>query len=543
MKPVTEIAGSVGIGADEIDPYGRFKAKIHLDLLDRLGDKPNGKLILVTGITPTNKGEGKTTVSIGLGQSLRMLGHSSIVCLREPSLGPVFGLKGGATGGGKAQILPHTDINLHFNGDFHAVTSAHNLLAAVTDNHIHHGNKLGLDPRRITWRRAIDMNDRALTNIVIGLGGTHRGVPRESGFDITPASEVMAILCLAKNLQDLKDRLGRVVIGQTFDGDLVTAAELKCDNAMALLLRDAIMPNLVQNSDGGPVIVHGGPFANIAHGCSSNLGTRMGMKLADFTVTEAGFGADLGAEKFIDIKCRAEDFAPSLAVMIATVRALKRQGGVKAAALSSENIAAVESGLDNLQKHVDNMALFGLRTVIAINRFDTDTDAEIETIIDFCRSSSIPAAATNVFNEGSAGGLDLAKAVVDAVPSKQPDYRPIYDLELPTRQKIEKIATEIYGASHVAFAPAARGALRRLQGAGFGNLPICMAKTQYSLSDNPRVVGRPEGFSVTVREIRLSAGAGFIVVLTGDVLTMPGLPETPSAAQMILDADGSVTGL
>ncbi len=543
MKPIVDVAKSVGISPDEIDLYGRFKAKIHLSLLDRLAARPDGKLVLVTGITPTNKGEGKTTVSIGLSQSLRRLGHSSIVCLREPSLGPVFGMKGGATGGGKARIRPHADINLHFNGDFHAVTSAHNLLAAVIDNHLHHGNKLGLDPRRITWRRAIDMNDRALTNIITGLGGPRRGVPRESGFDITPASEIMAILCLSQNIDDLKDRLGRIVIGRTLNGDSVAAAALKCHNAMALLLRDAIMPNLVQNDDGGPAIVHGGPFANIAHGCSSILGTRMGLKLADYTVTEAGFGADLGAEKFIDIKCRAGGFAPSLAVVVATVRALKRHGGERTAALEVENVKAVEAGLENLRKHVENMAAFKLNTVIAINRFETDTDDEIQAILDYCHRASIPAAVTNVFSQGADGGLELAQAVVDAVPSTEPEYCPLYDLNLPTRKKIEKIATEIYGAREVVFAVSARRAIRRFRSAGYGDLPICIAKTQYSLSDNPRAAGRPEGFSITVREARLSAGAGFIVALTGDILTMPGLPETPSAEGMVLHTDGTVTGL
>lgn len=543
LKPIVDVAKSAGISPDEIDLHGRFKAKIHLSLLNRLADRPNGKLILVTGITPTTKGEGKTTVSIGLSQSLRRLGYNVIACLREPSLGPVFGMKGGATGGGKARIHPHTDINLHFNGDFHAITSAHNLLSAVIDNHIHHGNKLGLDPRRITWRRAIDMNDRALTNIVTGLGGPRRGVPRESGFDITPASEIMAILCLSRDLDDLKRRLGRIVIGRTFSGESVAAADLNCRNAMALLLRDAIMPNLVQNDEGGPVIVHGGPFANIAHGCSSILGTRMGLKLADYTVTEAGFGADLGAEKFIDIKCRAGGFAPSLAVIVATVRALKRHGGVRASALEAENVNAVETGLKNLQKHVENMTTFKLKAVVAVNRFQTDTDGEIQAILDYCRGASIPATVANVFNQGAEGGIELAETVVDAIPSAEPEYRPLYGLDLPARKKIEAIATTVYGAREVVFASGVRGAIRRFRSAGYGDLPICVAKTQYSLSDNPRAAGRPEGFTITVREARLSAGAGFIVALTGDMLTMPGLPEIPSAEGMTLNSDGTVTGL
>ncbi len=543
MKPIAEIAEGAGILPDEIDLYGRYKAKIHLAVLDRLADKPDGNLILVTGITPTTKGEGKTTISIGLAQALRRAGHSAIACLREPSLGPVFGMKGGATGGGKARIVPHIDINLHFTGDFHAVTAAHNLLSAVVDNHLHHGNQLGLDPRRVTWRRAIDMNDRALISVIVGLGGSRRGVPRESGFDITPASEVMAVLCLSTGLDDLKQRLGRIVVGRTFGGDSVTVLDLKCQDAMTLLMREALMPNLVQDLEIGPTIVHGGPFANIAHGCSSILGTRMGLKLADYVVTEAGFGADLGAEKFFDIKCRSGSLSPKVVVMIATVRALKRHGGVKAAKLDQEDVEAVKRGLPNLRKHVENMGKFGMKTVIAMNRFPSDSDAEVAAVLEECESEGLAGAVTDVFEQGSAGGTDLAKAVTDSVKSGESDFHPLYPLDLPVREKIETIAAEVYGADTVNFTAAARRTLRRLEKEGYGELPVCIAKTQYSLSDKPRVVGRPEGFSISVREIRLSAGAGFVVALTGETLTMPGLPPHPASEGMTISADGTVSGL
>ena len=542
-RPIGEIAALLDLGPDEFDSYGQYKAKIHLDVLDRLVDKPDGKLILTAGITPTAAGEGKTTVAVGLAQALFKMGKRALSCTREPSLGPVFGMKGGATGGGQATLLPAVDINLHFTGDLHAITAAHNLLAAIVDNHLHHGNQLGIDPRRVTWRRVLDMNDRALRNVVIGLGGRTQGVPRETGFDITPASEVMAILCLASDLADLKARLGRIIVGETFDRRPVTASDLQADNAMTILLCEALMPNLVQSAEQGPAIVHGGPFGNIAHGSNSNLGTRMGLKLADYVITEAGFGSDLGAEKFLNIACRAGGFAPDAAVLVASARALKLHGGARKSDLDTEDLAALHDGFPNLEKHVENLTRFGLPVVVSLNRFSTDSDAEIRAVTDRCRAADIAVAETTVFADGADGGYMLAEEVLRLLEAPQRRFRLLYPDELALKEKIETVAREIYGASGVTYSVAAARVLRRLERSGFGQLPVCIAKTQYSLSDKPRVLGRPQGFKINVREVRLSAGAGFVIPLTGDMLTMPGLPATPAADGMTIDASGDVTGL
>lgn len=543
-KPITEIASKLDLESDEFSSYGPLMGKIRAQVLERLKAKPDGKLILVTAISPTSAGEGKTTVTVGLAQTLFNMGKNALSCTREPSLGPVFGIKGGATGGGKATLEPSLEINLHFTGDFHAITSAHNLLAAMLDNHLHQGNALGIDPRRVTWRRTIDMNDRALRNIVLGLGGRSEGVPRESGFDITPASEIMAILCLSSDLADLKARLGRIVVGETFDRKPVTAADLNAHTAMTILLREAIHPNLVQNMAGGPAIVHGGPFGNIAHGCNSIIATRVGLKLADYVVTEAGFGTDLGAEKFFNIKCRRAGFRPDAVVLVATVRALKLHGGVRPADLETENAAALEAGLVNLQKHIENIKAFGLDVVVALNRFPSDTANDMRTVAAFCAAEGVPVAETDVFAGGIAGGRALAEAVLGLLETERENrFALLYPDNMPLKDKIATVAREIYGATKVNYAPAANRTLRQLQRSEHKTLPICMAKTQSSFSDNPRLLGRPEGFTITVREVKLAAGAGFVIPLTGDIMTLPGLPAVPAADGMTIDTAGNVGGL
>ena len=543
-QPITAIASRLDLQSDEFSSYGPLMGKIRTQVLERLAEKPDGKLILVTAISPTSAGEGKTTVTVGLAQTLFSMGKNALSCTREPSLGPVFGIKGGATGGGEATLVPSLEINLHFTGDFHAITAAHNLLAAILDNHVHQGNTLGIDPRRITWRRTIDMNDRALRNIVIGLGGRTEGVPRESGFDITPASEIMAILCLSSDLADLKERLGRIVVGETFDRKPVTAADLNAHTAMTILLREAIHPNLVQNMAGGPALVHGGPFGNIAHGCNSIIATRVGLKLADYVVTEAGFGTDLGAEKFFNIKCRRAGLTPAAVVLVATVRALKLHGGVRPADLERENPAALKAGLANLQKHIENIKKFGLDVVVALNRFPSDTANDMRAVSDFCEAEGVPVAETDVFAGGIAGGKALAEAVLHLLDrGTENTFALLYPDDMPLKDKIATVAREIYGAAKVNYAPAANRTLRQLQRGDHKRLPICMAKTQSSFSDNPRLLGRPKDFTITVREVKLAAGAGFIVPLTGDILTLPGLPAVPAADGMTIDDAGNVAGI
>lgn len=542
MKPIVDVAASLGIQAEELELYGRYKAKIAPAVWERVKDRPDGKLILVTAINPTPAGEGKTTVTVGLGQALAKLGKKVAIALREPSLGPSFGVKGGAAGGGYSQVVPMEDINLHFTGDIHAVTTAHNLLAALIDNHLEQGNALGLDPRRITWKRVLDMNDRALRHIVIGLGGKGQGVPREDGFDISVASEVMAILCIAGSLAELKERLGRIVVGYTYSGRPVTAGDLGAQGAMAILLKDAIKPNLVQTLEHVPAFVHGGPFANIAHGCNSIQATRLGLKLADYFVTEAGFGADLGAEKFFDIKCRLAGLKPSAVVVVATVRALKNHGGVPKTALAGENLDALRTGFANLEKQVENVRLFGLPVVVAINRFPADTAAELAQVQEMCRKIGVPCALTEVWAKGGEGGLELAEKIVEAA-SKPSDFHFLYDPAQSPKEKIETIATRVYGAARVEYTARAERDLQMIHEQGLDNLLICMAKTQYSLSDNPALLGRPSGFTLTVREVRLSAGAGFIIPVTGEIMTMPGLPKHPAALDMDIDDDGRITGL
>ena len=543
-QPITEVAGRLDLQSDEFSSYGPLMGKVRTQVLERLAEKPDGKLILVTAISPTSAGEGKTTVTVGLAQTLFSMGKNALSCTREPSLGPVFGIKGGATGGGKATLEPSLEINLHFTGDFHAITAAHNLLAAILDNHVHQGNSLGIDPRRITWRRTIDMNDRALRNIVIGLGGRTEGVPRESGFDITPASEIMAILCLSSDLADLKERLGRIVVGETFDRKPVTATDLNAHAAMTILLREAIHPNLVQNMAGGPALVHGGPFGNIAHGCNSIIATRVGLKLADYVVTEAGFGTDLGAEKFFNIKCRRAGLTPAAVVLVATVRALKLHGGVRPADLETENPAALQAGLANLQKHIENIRKFGLDVVVALNRFPSDTANDMRAVSDFCEAEGVPVAETDVFAGGIEGGKTLAEAVLRLLDrGAENTFALLYPDDMPLKDKIATVAREIYGAAKVNYAPAANRTLRQLQRGDHKRLPICMAKTQSSFSDNPRLLGRPKDFTITVREVKLAAGAGFIVPLTGDILTLPGLPAVPAADGMTIDDAGNVEGI
>lgn len=542
-KNIKEIASVAGVGEQYLEQYGQNKAKIDLSLLTDLKDRPDGKLVLVTAITPTPAGEGKTTTTVGLGDGLRKIGKKSIIALREPSLGPVFGVKGGAAGGGYAQVIPMEDINLHFTGDFHAIGAANNLLAAMLDNHIYQGNSLNIDPRRITWRRAVDMNDRQLRNIVDGLGGRVNGTPREDGFDITVASEVMAVLCLSSGLADLKARLGRMIVGYTYDEKPVTAADLHAEGAMAALLKDAIKPNLVQTLEGTPAFVHGGPFANIAHGCNSVMATRLAMKLGEYTVTEAGFGADLGAEKFLDIKCRMAGLEPSAVVVVASIRALKHHGGVAKADLGSENLAALEKGLPNLLQHVENVTkVFGLPCVVAINAFPTDTSAELKLVEDKCHALGVNVALSEVWAKGGEGGKALAEEVVRLC--EQPNnFQNSYALETTIVEKLDSICKRVYRADGVMLTADAAKQAARLTELGFANLPICMAKTQYSFSDDAKLLGAPRGFTVTVRNLKVSAGAGFIVALTGDIMTMPGLPKVPSAEKIDVDETGKISGL
>ncbi|WP_276673707.1 formate--tetrahydrofolate ligase [Selenomonas artemidis] len=542
LRPIAEIAESIGIRADHLEPYGKYKAKIGRAALDAVKNNPDGKLILVTAINPTPAGEGKTTTSVGLADALHRRGKRTIVALREPSLGPCFGMKGGAAGGGYAQVVPMEDINLHFTGDFHAVTTAHNLLAALIDNHIQQGNTLDLDVRRIVWKRVLDVNDRALRHITLGLGGTAHGVPRESGFDITVASEMMAILCLADGISDMKHRLGRILIGYTRGGRPVHAEELGATGALALLFKDAVYPNLVQTIEGTPALIHGGPFANIAHGCSSVIATKYALKSADYVVTEAGFGADLGAEKFFDIKCRMAGLTPDAVVIVATVRALKMNGGVAKDALGAENLDALRRGAANLEKHIENIGKFGLPAVVAVNVFPTDTEAELALLEELCAALGAPAVRSEVWAQGGAGGLALADAV-EAALQKSADFRTIYDTVRPIAEKIETIARKIYGADGVDFTPEAKKQLAEMERLGMTQTPVCMAKTQYSFSDDPALLGRPTGFRITVRELRASCGAGFVVALTGSVLTMPGLPKHPAAMDMDIDEEGVITGL
>ena len=543
MKPITEIAEKAGIEEKYIEQYGRYKAKIDLSIMEE-NNRPNGKLILVTAITPTPAGEGKTTTTIGLADGLSRIGKNVTVALREPSLGPVFGIKGGAAGGGYAQVVPMEDINLHFTGDFHAIGAANNLLAAMLDNHIKQGNELGIDVRRITWKRCVDMNDRQLRNIVDGLGGVANGVPREDGFDITVASEIMAVLCLSEGITDLKERLSRIIVGYTYDDKPVTCAELKAAGAMAALLKDALKPNLVQTLEGTPALVHGGPFANIAHGCNSVTATRLAMRLSDYAVTEAGFGADLGAEKFLDIKCRAAGLTPAAVVMVATVRALKMHGGLDKKSLDTEDIAALEKGIPNLLRHIHNIKnVYGLPCVVAINRFPTDTDNEIDFIIKKCRELGVNTVLSTVWADGGKGGEELAREVVRLCEEEKADFKFSYPLDCGIEGKIEAIVKRVYGGSGITVLPAAKKQIEKLTALGFAGLPVCIAKTQYSFSDNPALLGAPEGFTVTVKNVKISAGAGFIVVLTGDIMTMPGLPRHPAAENIDVDENGVITGL
>ncbi len=541
-QPIVSIAKKLGIDEDSLELYGRYKAKLSESLIRERSQGKDGKLILVTAINPTPAGEGKTTTSVGLGDALSCIGKKTVIALREPSLGPVFGIKGGAAGGGYAQVIPMEDINLHFTGDMHAITAANNLLCAMLDNHIQQGNALGIDVKKILIKRCLDMNDRELRNIVAGLGGRVNGVPREDGFIITVASEVMAILCLASDITDLKERLGRILVAYTFDGRPVYARDLKANGAMAALLRDAVKPNLVQTLEGTPAIMHGGPFANIAHGCNSVRATKLGLKLADYCVTEAGFGSDLGAEKFFDIKCRKAGLTPSAVVLVATVRALKYNGGVPKTELGAENLEALEKGIVNLGVHIDNMHKYGVPVVVAINRFGADTDAELSFIEDYCTKLGADFALSEVFSKGGKGGIELAEKVV-AAAEKPSQFKPLYDTALPVKEKIETIAKSIYGADGVTYTAAAEKAIAEIEKLDAGDLPVCIAKTQYSLSDDPARLGKPQGFNITVRDARLSNGAGFVVVYTGDIMTMPGLPKVPAAEKIDVDADGRITGL
>ncbi|MSS43993.1 formate--tetrahydrofolate ligase [Anaerosalibacter bizertensis] len=543
MKPIEEIAKQLGLSREDLELYGDYKAKVSLDVLKEREDQPDGKLILVTAINPTPAGEGKTTMNIGLSMALNKIGKTAISALREPSLGPCFGIKGGAAGGGYAQVVPMEDINLHFTGDIHAITTAHNLLSALLDNHIHQGNELGIDPRRITWKRVLDMNDRALRNIVVGLGGKSNGVPREDSFDITVASEIMAILCLANDLEDLKERLGNILVAYDYNGEPVHARDLNAEGALTLLLKDALQPNLVQTLENTPAFIHGGPFANIAHGCNSVLATKMSLKLAEYTITEAGFGADLGAEKFFDIKCRFADLKPDAAVIVATVRALKLHGGVEKTELNEENLEALEIGFENLEKHIENVKGYGVPVVVAINHFPTDTDNELELVFNKCKELGVEVVHSEVWAKGGEGGIELAKKVVEVVESTPSNFKVLYDENSTIVEKAEKIAKDIYGADGVEFTQKALKEIKQIEKLGLDKMPICMAKTQYSLSDNPDLLGRPSRFKITVREIKISAGAKFLVALTGDVMTMPGLPKVPAANNMDITKDGEIKGL
>ncbi len=542
MLPINEVAIKLGIQEDEIENYGKYKAKISYDIWKRLENKKDGKLILVTAINPTPAGEGKSTTTVGLGDALNKIGKNACIALREPSLGPVFGVKGGAAGGGYAQVVPMEDINLHFTGDMHAITAANNLLSAAIDNHINHGNSLNIDPRQIVWKRVMDMNDRALRDIVVGMGGKANGFVREEGFMITVASEVMAILCLSNSLMDLKERLSRIVFAYDYSNNPLTVSQLKVQGAMTLLLKDAIKPNLVQTLEHTPAFIHGGPFANIAHGCNSIVATKLGLKLADYLVTEAGFGADLGAEKFMNIKCRFGGLKPSAVVIVATIRALKMHGGVAKTELTSENLEALKRGFTNMEKQIENVSKFGVPVVVAINKFATDTAAEVALVQEHCKKLGVEASLCEVWEKGGEGGEDLARKVV-AAAEKASEFQFLYDEKDSIKNKINKIAKEMYGADNVLFAPKAAKAIKKLEDLGLDKYPICMAKTQYSLSDNPNLLGRPTGFDITVKEVRVSAGAGFIVALTGDIMIMPGLPKIPSAEKIDIDENGVISGL
>ncbi len=543
MTPITEIAKKVGIPDEYLEQYGKYKAKVDYNLL-KDGKSKNGKLVLVTAMTPTPAGEGKTTTTIGLADGLSLIGKNVVVALREPSLGPVFGVKGGAAGGGYAQVVPMEDINLHFTGDFHAIGAANNLLAAMLDNHIHQGNALGIDTRRITWKRCVDMNDRQLRNVVDGLGGKANGVPREDGYDITVASEIMAVFCLASSIDDLKERISRIVVGYNFNGEPVTAGDLKAVGAMTALLKDAIKPNLVQTLEGTPAFVHGGPFANIAHGCNSVIATRMAMHLGDIVVTEAGFGADLGAEKFLDIKCRMAGLTPDAVVIVATIRALKMHGGLQKTELNNENLEALEKGIPNLLRHVSNIKnVYKLPSVVAVNRFPSDTDAEVQLIIDKCRELGVNVVLSTVWADGGKGGVELAKEVVRLCEEEKGDFTFSYEDGMSLKEKINAVVTKVYGGKDVAYVQSALKQISELEAMGFGKCPVCIAKTQYSFSDNPALLGAPEDFTVTVKNVRVSAGAGFVVVLTGDIMTMPGLPKVPAAEKIDVDSNGKISGL
>ena len=543
MEPIAKIAEQIGLNEDDLELYGKYKAKLSSDVWDKVKDKKDGKLVLVTAINPTPAGEGKTTTTVGLGQAMAKIGKNAIIALREPSLGPVMGVKGGAAGGGYAQVVPMEDINLHFTGDFHAITAANNLLCAMIDNHINQGNALGIDPTKIVFKRVLDMNDRALRQVVVGLGGKMNGYVREDGFMITVASEVMAILCMAKDLKDLKERLGRIVVGTSYDGKEIKASDIHAEGAMCALLKDAIKPNLVQTLENTPCLMHGGPFANIAHGCNSVQATKIALKLSDYVITEAGFGADLGAEKFLDIKCRVADLKPSAVVLVATVRALKYNGGVAKADLGPENTEALKKGIVNLGKHIENLRLYGVPVLVAINRFGSDSDAELALIEDYCKENGADFALSEVFANGGEGGIALAEKLVEILDKDEANFAPIYDEKLPIKEKIETIVKKIYGGDGVSYTAAASKQIATLEEAGYGKLPVCMAKTQYSLSDDAKLLGRPSGFTVTVKEVRAFAGAGFVTVYAGSIMTMPGLPKAPAAERIDIADDGVITGL
>jgi len=543
MKPIKEIASQVGLIEDDLELYGKYKAKISLEAISKVKDNKDGKLVLVTAINPTPAGEGKTTTMIGLSQALNKLGKKSIVAMREPSLGPCFGVKGGAAGGGYAQVVPMEDINLHFTGDIHAITTANNLIAAMLDNSIQQGNPLGIDTRQIVWKRVVDLNDRALRHIVVGLGGKVNGVPREDGFDISVASEVMAILCLATSLEDLKQRAGRMIVAYNYAGEPVTVDDIKATGAVTLLLKDAIKPNLVQTLDHTPVFVHGGPFANIAHGCNSVMATQLALKLGDYAITEAGFGADLGAEKFLDIKCRQAGLKPDAVVIVATVRALKMHGGVAKKDLGEENLEALRKGIENLEKHIENIAKYNLPSVVAINAFPTDTEAELQLLNEICKSKGVDVAISKVWAEGADGGIELAEKLLEILETKEANFAPLYGLDLSIEDKIKTVAKEIYGADDVVFTKKVLTKIKKYTEQGLGNLPICVAKTQYSLSDDPTLLGRPEGFTVTISDLIPNTGAGFLVAISGDIMRMPGLPKVPAAVNMDIDEEGTIVGL
>ena len=543
MKPISEIAKKVGLEDDDLELYGKYKAKIALEAINRLENNPDGKLILVTAINPTTAGEGKTTTMIGLSQALNKLGKKSVVAMREPSLGPCFGIKGGAAGGGYAQVVPMEDINLHFTGDIHAITAANNLIAAMLDNSIHQGNPLNIDVRNIVWRRVVDLNDRALRNTICGLGGKVNGMPREDGFDITVASEVMAILCLATSLEDLKERAGKMIVAYDYAGNPVTVNDIEATGAVTLLLKDAIKPNLVQTLDHTPVFVHGGPFANIAHGCNSVMATKLAIKLGDYAITEAGFGADLGAEKFLDIKCRQANLDPQAVVIVATVRALKMHGGVDKKELGTENLEALAKGIKNLEKHIENIAKYNLPSVVAINAFPTDSEAELQLLKDTCNKMGVDVAISKVWEKGADGGIELAEKLLEILDTKEANYQPLYDLNLSIKEKIETIAKEIYGADGVAFDKKVLTKMKKYEAQGLADLPICVAKTQYSLSDQPTLLGRPRGFTIKINDLIPSAGAGFLVAISGSIMRMPGLPKRPAAVNMDIDKDGKIVGL